>query len=486
MTIGGFRINGIGKVLGDTGDVFASQTSNSNHMDSNTFSNFLTGLQSIECVGFTNDTTPRPVIVAAVGWQTSNVGGINQKGGSGIYIVKNVLTCDSSGITNIYTGGGIREFEQTALSSVRPVITGKLNGSASGNTNTSGTSTQEFQIAYTKGTNDGSGNYTYQVRARNMQVKGTTGDTQSSTNGQTSIIGTLDSQTFPTDGTILDMALTTNTSDKTSLLYRSDTSDNHRQDILSGSFSTSAAPTETNSLSSSTPYSHQGNVRMIGLPDGGCDYRGAMMAAGSDPTAHFFSYNGTTRTTSAAATISKTFTGDGSTLDGLVNSIPLLCSVAANKIVYGVYSPDDNKIYLKCATHTFGASCATGSTTSGSEFVIDEGYDNAAIVSGFEDDRFYVIAEKNSQGIADGNHTSVAQGTYISTFITDGNTIEQVGAKAKHPITGGVIRPQAFNATKFSHQDIGEYIVAGGSDKNDTSATTEHGFLRIQYYKKLT
>lgn len=209
------------------------------------------------------------------------------------------------------------------------------------------------------------------------------------------------------------------------------------------------------------------------------------MAAGSDPTAHFFSYNGTTRTTSAAATISKTFTGDGSTLDGLVNSIPLLCSVAANKIVYGVYSPDDNKIYLRCATHTFGGSCATGTTTSGSELVIDEGYNNAAIVGGFEDDRFYVVAEKNQQGIDDGDFTSTSQGTYISTFITDGNTIEQVGGSQKKNITGGVIRPHAFCATKFSHQDIGEYIVAGGGDKNTTAVTTETGYFRIQYFKKL-
>jgi hypothetical protein len=483
MTIGAFRLNGVGKVLGDTGDVFSAETSSSNIMEPNGSSNFLSGPQCIECVGFTNDSTPRPVIAAVTGFITSNVGGINQKGGANIVLLKNVLTCDSSGITNIYNGQSSYEIDGGALSSVRPVITGKFNGSESRNTNTSGTSTQEFQVAYTKATNDGQGNYTYQVKVKNIQVQGTTDDAVSS---NTSTIGTLDSQTFPTDGAILDMALTTNTTGKTSLLYRSDTSDNHRQDILSGSFSTTAAPTETNSLSSSTPYSHQGNVRMIGLPDGGCDYRGAMMAGGSDPTAHFFSYNGTTRTTSAAATISKTFTGDGSTLDGLVNSIPLLCSVAANKIVYGVYSPDDNKIYLKCATHTFGGSCATGTTTSGSEFVIDEGYDNAAIVGGFEDNRFYVVAEKNSQGIADGNHTSTLQGTYISTFITDGNTIEQVGGIQKTTITGGVIRPQAFCATKFSHQDIGEYIVAGGADKNSISQTTENGFFRIQYYKKLT
>jgi hypothetical protein len=482
MTIGAFRLNGVGKVLGDTGDVFSGETSIANIMEPNGISSFLSGPQCIECVGFTNDTTPRPVIAAVVGQGVSNLGGINQKGANNVYLLKNVLTCDSSGITNIYKGGGYINIDNGAVSTVRPVITGKFNGSESGNTNTSGTSTQEFQVAYNKGINDGQGNYTYEVRVKNIQFQGTTDDAIGT---NTSTIGTLDSQTFPTDGAILDMALTTNTTDKTSLLYRSDTSDNHRQDIFSGSFSTTAAPTETNSLSSSTPYSHQGNVRIIGLPDGGCDYRGAMMAAGSDPTAHFFSYNGTTRTTSAAATISKTFTGDGSTLDGLVNSIPLLCSVAANKIVYGVYSPDDNKIYLRCATHTFGGSCATGTTTSGSELVIDEGYNNAAIVGGFEDDRFYVVAEKNQQGIDDGDFTSTSQGTYISTFITDGNTIEQVGGSQKKNITGGVIRPHAFCATKFSHQDIGEYIVAGGGDKNTTAVTTETGYFRIQYFKKL-
>ena len=169
-----------------------------------------------------------------------------------------------------------------------------------------------------------------------------------------------------------------------------------------------------------------------------------MIGSGTEPFASFFSYNSSTRTTSNATQISKTDDSD---------SVPLGCRIGANKIVSGIYAPSTDKAYLRCASHSFGGSCATGTTTTGAEIEIDA-HDGCNIIEGCEDDRLYMVVYDNS-----------ASTVKVKTLQVDGTTISEVG--------GGI----SFNATFTPPTDV--YKQNGITKCDFGSASTK--FITVAY-----
>ena len=427
MTIGAFRLNGLGKKLGDTGDVFKRHGS----FDTVVSATHTFGYKNAGLLGLQANSSGNP---------SAYIGAVllGNNGQPNIHVRTYRTVTDGSGGTSPVGGHGFgHEINSTDVSDDINIAT-RWSGAGYKTQPTIDASDSRADFAVLS--NDGT-DTNKNLKLHNMTSKPPIGVDGSIT------IDTLATTITPhADNGVGHAVMATTTSDDGSTDGRvaifshtnSSSNNDHTQGIYGNMFAGESTPTEL-ATTTSTLYGHKAKLRMIGLPDGGCNFRGAVMAGGSDPKAHFFSHNGTTRTTSATTAVSKTDDAD---------SVPMLAALSDSKIVYGVYSNATNKLYLKAATQTWGSNCATGSTAVGSEIEIDA-HDGANIIHGFTDNTFYVVYFDNSETLK----------LNIDTYEVDGNTIAQVGNGFSYEAgSGSLTRYNDISLISWQHSSYGKHL----------------------------
>ena len=445
MTIGAFRLNGLAKTLGDTGDLFRRHGSFTTLFTStHTF-----GYKNAEFIGLGANASGNPSAYLGLVLLGNN-------GQANLHVRHYRTVTDGSGGTNPSGGHGFGyELDSNDASDDINIAT-RWSGAGYKTTPTIDALNDHMEVAvlYNDGTDTNKN-----LKLENVTFQNTDGGFNNFQQGQ--LQGTI---TPHADNGVGHAVMATTTSDDGSTDGRvailshtnSNSNNDHTQGIYGNMFAGTSTPTEL-ATTTSTLYGHKAKLRMVGLPDGGCDFRGAVMAGGSDPKAHFFSYNGTTRTTSATTAVSKTDDAD---------SVPMLAALSDSKIVYGVYSNATNKLYLKAATQTWGSNCATGSTAVGSEIEIDA-HDGANIIHGFTDNTFYVVYFDNSETLK----------VNIDTYEVDGNTIEQVGNGFSYEAgSGSITRYNDISLVSWQHPSYGKHL-------DILYGTGSNGIAMLKYVK---
>ena len=410
MTIGAFRLNGIAKQLGDSGDFFLSDNPIQSNFDYDVKND------TLEFVGFDNQSDKNAYFV--IGARSGNASArpsvlyLQLQSGHGSFPTS----------PNVATGQGQIEIYNSICTTI-PLIGTPSRGANHGATAQSGS-----ELFFTTAAEDGDDMKLKNFRFHSLAANSVSVDTSYSSLQSFDIESTNDIHDYDFDMT----------SATTGVLFAREDNSNNHSTILYSNLGSSSTPTTTTTTTSTTPYGDNTRYKVLGLANGGCAARGVMIGSGTEPFASFFSYNSSTRTTSNATQISKADDSD---------SVPLGCRIGANKIVYGIYAPSTDKAYLRCASHSFGGSCATGTTTTGAEIEIDA-HDGCNIIEGFEDDRFYMVIYDNS-----------ASTVKLITLQVDGTTISQVG--------GGV----SFNAVFTPPSDA--YKQNGITKCDFGSATTK-------------
>lgn len=412
MPLGIARMNSLARSGGDLPDFFTSDNPRQNAF------NATVGFGQMEFIGFDGATQKDALVATSIYTTNRPLFMYNQ-------IVGSSSNLSSSSPNGSYTFGAY-EIENVDNGGVYPLIASPSRGANYGSAAQSA-STLYFTTAVRTGS---------ATRIRNMTAAITNGPS-----GGVSFTRGTNHTTLNWESTndTYDWAMDSTGTDTAVMFARSDNTGNHKTQLFSDTMS-STTPSTYTTTDSNTPYGDNTRYRVLGLADGGCDYRGVYMASGTEPFASFFSYNGTTRTTSDAGQISKTDDSD---------SVPLICRIGASKVVYGIYAPSTDKMYLRVASHSWGGSCATGTTTTGTEIEIDA-QDGGQLIDAFEDDKFYVVQYSNSNSTVK-----------IRTFTVDGTDISELGSgtqfNAYYQPSADVYKKNA--ATKIDYDSTHKFIM---------------------------
>jgi len=414
MPLGISKMNSLARSGGDLPDFFTSDNPRQLEYDATV------GFGQMEFIGFDGGAQKDALVV------TSAISTNNRPLFMYYQIIGSSSNLSNNSPNGSYSFGGY-EIENVDNGGVYPLIASPSRGANYGSAAQSA-STLYFTTAIRTGS---------ATRIRNMTAAITNGSSVSFTRGtnHTTLNWESTNDTY-------DWAMDSTGTDTAVMFARSDNTGNHKTLLFSDTMS-STTPSTYTTTESNTPYGDNTRYRVLGLADGGCDYRGVYMASGTEPFASFFSYNGTTRTTSDAGQISKTDDTD---------SVPLICRIGASKVVYGIYAPSTDKMYLRVASHSWGGSCAAGTTTTGTEIEIDA-QDGGQIIDAFTDNKFFVVQYSNSNSTVK-----------IRTFTVDGTDISELGSG------------QQFNGYYTPSADVYKKNAATKIDYDST-----HQFIMVAY-----